>query len=169
MKYKPMPPIEMLREMFTLDAASGKLIRKLSSGGELAGSVAGGKTSAYPSVNVMRSLYLVHRVIYFMATGVDPIGFKVDHRNGDTSDRRPSNLRLATQSENGCHRVKMDSRNTSGHRGVYWSKKDNLWIARVYKSKKKVHCSYHKRLEDAAAAADAARAVYMGAFKGVAL
>lgn len=168
MKTKPMPPLDLLNRTFRIDD-EGRLIRLASIGGELAGSAAGALTAAgYLSVRVGEyGLYLVHRIIYFMVKGVDPGPARVDHEDGTTTNNRPGNLRLATQSQNGTHRMHLDSRNTSGHRNVSWQKKDRVWRVVLTANQKTVHSTSHRRLEDAVAAASAARTTHFGDFAGV--
>lgn len=59
----------------------------------------------------------------------DPLIY-VDHINGDTSDNRRRNLRLATNSQNQANRKKLPT-NTSGYRGVTWNKQSGKWQAQI--------------------------------------
>lgn len=68
---------------------------------------------------------LMHRVITSAPHGMD-----VDHINGNGLDNRRSNLRLATRSEN-MRNSRQSSANTSGFKGVGWSKRDNNWRASI--------------------------------------
>jgi hypothetical protein len=68
----------------------------------------------------------------------------IDHRNGNPADNRISNLRLATDSQNLCN-AKIRVNNTSGFKGVSWSKKERKWYAYITKDKKMIgigrfHC-----------------------------
>jgi hypothetical protein len=51
---------------------------------------------------------------------------EVDHENTIKNDDRWSNLREATRSKNGCN-IGMRKNNTSGHKGVSWSKRHKKW------------------------------------------
>jgi hypothetical protein len=54
----------------------------------------------------------------------------VDHINGDKLDNRRENLRVCTAGENSRNQ-KINKRNTSGFKGVCFSKAGNKWMARI--------------------------------------
>lgn len=62
----------------------------------------------------------------------------VDHVNHDGLDNRISNLRIVDKSTNQINRAKLNSNNTSGARGIYYNKRDNKWIAAIYRNNKKI-------------------------------
>jgi hypothetical protein len=62
--------------------------------------------------------------------GYIPDGFNLDHINGNKTDNRLCNLRLATNSQNQQNRPAPQN-NTSGYRGVTWHKSANKWMARI--------------------------------------
>lgn len=70
-----------------------------------------------------------HRLAWLFVTGSWPDG-QIDHVNRDRGDNRFCNLRLATNSQNqaNCWR---SSSNSSGFKGVSWSKKDRKWRAQI--------------------------------------
>ena len=53
---------------------------------------------------------------------------EIDHRNRDKTDNRACNLRWVTSSENKQNKGSMIT-NTSGIKGLSFSKRDNLWCA----------------------------------------
>ncbi len=63
-------------------------------------------------------------------------GEKCDHKNGNTLDNRRSNLRLATHSQN-QHNKGLQSNNTSGYKGVTFSKTHKKWRANIQIDNKK--------------------------------
>lgn len=61
-----------------------------------------------------------------------PQGIEVDHINHNPLDNRRSNLRLATQLENGRNKSKSHSRpSTSQYKGVSWQKQRSRWRAQI--------------------------------------
>jgi hypothetical protein len=72
---------------------------------------------------------LKHRVIWKLMTGNDPKD-QIDHINGDRTDYRFSNLREATHAQN-LYNIGRNKRNTSGYKGVYWTKVNRNFVARI--------------------------------------
>lgn len=167
MKYKSMPPIELLQSMFELDAERGVLIRKRTHTNHKAGEVCGTvMNSGHLQTHVDGKRYLVHRIIYFMATGVDPLDNVVDHKDGNPANNSINNLRLATKAENSRHKVKLCSTNVSGHRNVSWSNTWNCWIVSLTVSGNRIQ----KHFSDLVSAVNEAvrlRKVHYGEFAGV--
>lgn len=98
---------------------------------------------------------LVHRLIA-EAFLPDFDSRSVDHINGDQSDNRPVNLRMATESQNRrAFRTKQKGC-TSKYRGVSWQKKMQKWAAQVTKCGKNTHIGLFDVEEDAAKAWDSA-------------
>jgi hypothetical protein len=64
-------------------------------------------------------------------TGEWPLG-EIDHANRVRSDNRWENIRDAHQGGNKFNRS-MSSRNTSGYKGVVWSKTRQKWLAQIRK------------------------------------
>ena len=71
-----------------------------------------------------------------------------DHVNHDTLDNRDENLRICTPSENLCNKG-ITQRNTSGFKGVYWSKQKGKWHARIGLNGKKINLGFFSNPEDA--------------------
>lgn len=140
------------------EPGTGLFVRRFSAGRFKAGSVAGARTPAgYISIGVNGSLYLAHRLAWFVSCGTWPAEC-LDHINGDRSDNRLCNLREATPAENQQNRKKQrtTSDTSSIHIGVTWYVPLRKWQARISVNGKAIHLGYF-RLED-----DAARA-YQGA------
>lgn len=88
------------------------------------------------SRNNIRHTYLMHREIMDV-----PKGMEIDHIDGNTLNNQCSNLRICSKFEN-ARNVRLTSKNTSGHKGVCWSKHNNRWHARVICNNHTYHLGY---------------------------
>ena len=94
-----------------------------------------------------KGLYM-HRLIMGQ-----PLGLEVDHIDRDGLNNRRDNLRLATHMQNQVNcRVRVD--NTSGYRGVHWSKRAKKWMAQTEHLGKSTHFGCFDNPIDAARAYD---------------
>jgi hypothetical protein len=108
---------------------------------------AGGmKDKLYAIAQVDGQKVYMHRLI---------MGFpeEVDHRNRKTLDNRRNNLRVCTHRENLLN-AKLRSDNTSGYRGVSWSKVMNKWKAHIQSHGHQTTIGYYESKESAARAYD---------------
>lgn len=87
---------------------------------------------------------LMHRVILNA-----PQGLQVDHIDGDGLNNQKANLRLVTQSQNGCNRDKA-RKNKTGYKGVFPS--GNGFRARIGLDYKKVDVGSFNTAREAAIA-----------------
>lgn len=120
------------------------------------GAPAGGIDCAgYVVIGINGKTYYGHRLAWFYVHGEWPK--QIDHRNGDRSDNRWSNLRAATHQQNILN-AKKARNNTSGYKGVSWHKAAGKWSAYITLDGKKKHLGLHPTSE-------AAHAAYMAAAK----
>lgn len=75
-------------------------------------------------------------------------GEEPDHINGRTYDNRKENLRESIHEQN-MKNCKMYKNNTSGHKGVYYSKREGKWKATINIDKKQTHLGTFSNYEDA--------------------
>ena len=106
--------------------------------------------------------HMEHRVAWFLFYGEWPNG-QIDHINGNKSDNRISNLRLATSSENLCNRPRPRN-NRSGRKGVSWIKRYAKWQATIRFQGRNINLGRFDCKEKAAAAYNRAALQYHGKF-----
>jgi hypothetical protein len=115
---------------------------------------------AYRHIRVGRKrqkLYM-HRVVY----GPDSRQ-QIDHINHDGLDNRRANLRGCSPAEN-QRNMRIPAHNTSGFKGVCWSKKHGKWKAEIRWSGKRKHIGLFDCAEDAHEAYCVASEKYHGEF-----
>ena len=94
--------------------------------GDVAGTI---NWKGYLVVGLENARFRLHRLAFLYMTGEHPSD-QVDHINGDKSDNRWLNLRIASNSQNHMN-VGLQSNNTSGEKGVVFHKPSGKWVARV--------------------------------------
>lgn len=119
-----------------------------------------GQRSGRKVKGVARETILLHRFIL----GDVPKGMDVDHINGNRLDNRRCNLRAATRPQNAVNRVRTDSRNTSGYRGVTYNKPWGKWVAQLRHKTGSRHLGGFNTPEEAARAYDEAARRLFGEF-----
>jgi hypothetical protein len=155
---------EVIRELLAYDPETGIFTRRVKRNKWPVGSVTGrAHNCGYFQIDVLGKRFLAHRLAWAYVHGVWPT-HQIDHINGNRSDNRISNLREATPEENGANRTTLDSRNTSGVRGVYWARRDKRWRAQICLSGKRMYLGNYHSKADAAAAYNAAAIKLFGKF-----
>lgn len=148
---------ELLKTFLDYNPETGLLTWKVRNSKRIhIGDIAGCKsTDGRILIGIKGRLYKAHRVAWALQTGEWP-KHMIDHINNDPSDNRWKNLRPATKSQNQMN-VKRIKSNTSGHKGVTWSKASQKWRASIKANGKQFHLGVFEQIEDAVRAyADAA-------------
>lgn len=166
-KYRcELPSRERLRELF--DYRDGWLYFKVNL-------VAGGKyifigeKAGYSTANGRVALridgyaFLVHRLVWAWHFGQTPVDMDVHHINGDRSDNRIENLRLASHS-NTMASAGLSKSNTSGLKGVSFSSERAKWVAQITVNYQHMALGRFDTKEEAHAAYCAAADKYFGEF-----
>ena len=140
---------EELREIMDYNQETGVLTWKVKTSkrikvGKEAGTING---TGYRVVCVYGVLYQAHRLVWYYVYGTQPEVF-IDHVNGCRSDNRIVNLREATASQNGRNTGKR-SNNTSGFKGVSYSKDCGKYQASVSENGKSKFLGYFHTPENA--------------------
>lgn len=110
------------------------------------------------TVSRKKSHIWMHRAVIDTPPGMD-----TDHINGNRLDNRKCNLRACSASENMRNRPKQTN-NTSGYKGVFWSKPAQKWRAQIVVNKKAMHLGLFVDPKDAYEAYKAAAEKYFGEF-----
>lgn len=110
MRWKPLPPIDVVKQRVIYDSESGVAISSFTN-----------KPINYTVLISPYGRFLVSRLVWLLVNGQDPGDMLIDHINGEPTDNRSSNLRLVTFEQN-AQNTRLYSNNTSGHKGVYPTK-----------------------------------------------
>lgn len=179
---KDLPSPETLRKLLRYDAATGKLFwlhrtPDMFDGGKysaeracLTWNAKHAGRQALSAINDLGYLYghvfkkkvRSHRAVWALVFGAWPDG-EIDHRNGDPQDNRLENLRVATPSQNSRNQ-RINSANTSGIKGVSFSRAQGKWVARLRIDGGKLWSKEFTTKEDASLAIAAARVKFHGDF-----
>lgn len=141
---------ETLRDLLHYDPETGEFRWRNCSRPHLNGRIAGTlNTAGYRVIRVSGELHYGHRLARLYQTGAWPV-VEVDHRDLDKSNNRWGNLRDATHEENSTNEGLRNS-NSSGHKGVYFNKRQQQWHASITVSGRSIHLGYFDDIEIAAA------------------
>jgi len=110
------------------------------------------------------TLLLMHRVIAERISGrALSTSDKIDHANGNRRDNRRLNLRVCSHSQNLANRGKQTN-NTSGYKGVFWSKNNKNWFAQIGFANRDIRIGTFDNPKDAARAYDEKARELFGGF-----
>lgn len=156
--------IAAARDFLRLDAESGRLFwKKKPNRSIVVGSEAGtARPDGYRIISINRQRFLAHRLVWALLHDEQPPD-EIDHIDGDPSNNRPSNLRAASHAQNIANQ-KSNRRNTSGIRGVYFSRARGRWVAQITASGDKKYIGIFSSISDAQAAYNSAAERKFGEF-----
>ncbi len=157
MKAKPLPSLKYLNECFELDSTCpsglrwkvrptthfetcrGWGVHKAQYSGKAAGTLLNipHRDQQYFRIKISDILYLAHRIVYSLHHNIKlSTEIEIDHEDGNGLNNIPTNLRLATCSEN-QYNVKLQRNNSSGSKGVIYTKKGGTWFGQIEHSGKR--------------------------------
>lgn len=141
---------ERLKELFNY-REDGFLIRRTNEGqrgrvGDLVGCL---DNTGYLTVGVDEHKYLVHRLIWFWHHGYLPENL-LDHKDRIKINNWIDNLREVGHQCN-IRNIDNPKTNTSGVKGVIWSKANNKWMAFININKKQYYLGYFIEFDEAVA------------------
>ena len=140
MKKRPRLTRARLRELLDYNKKTGEFRwRKRSSRGVRRDLSAGHASSQQGRrfITIDQRLYAAHQLAWFYVTGRwgKP---SIDHRDGDASNNRWTNLRRAARWQNNANRCR-PRHNTSGHKGVSLCRESGKWHAKIGRNGKRIH------------------------------
>jgi HNH endonuclease len=154
------PTREDVLRVLDYDASTGTLSWKVSN--KVAGTLSTHRGRRYRRIKIKKRIYMVHQLIWLLETGQWP-DRDVDHIDGDGTNNRISNLRLASRRENMGNQVRHRD-NNSGCKGVSWHKGAGKWQAGIGHNNRRIHLGLFDNLNDARRAYAEAANRYFGAF-----
>lgn len=158
---------ERLKERVSYNPETGIFVwRETFSGtcreGWPAGRPSTGRAAGYLRITIDAREYKAHRLAWLWMTGEWPAK-QIDHRNGDGSDNRWSNLRACSQSQNkGNSKVYKNSK--TGIKGVSLHSATGKWHAVIQVNKKSIYLGRFTEIDDAVEAYRQASEKYFGEF-----
>jgi hypothetical protein len=134
---------EELKKLFRYDETTGKLYNRIHRSPTARKDMeAGTLDREYRIVRIDGVPYKIHRIIWKMEIGTDPIE-ELDHINHKRSDNRMENLREVTRQEQ-CKNRSISSANTSGTTGVSWHNATKKWQAQIKVDGKHIYLGLFK-------------------------
>lgn len=169
---KPLPDLGLLRQTYRYDPETGELWfrdelphmplkMRVRYSGTIAGDTQSKRRCCHLTYNGVSYRLKGYRIAWALFHGQDPYPLEIDHIDGNPSNDRIANLRLATPSENRKNSI-VSKPTRTGVRGVYPSK--GGYMALIKHHKKKVYLGYFKNIEAADQAYKTAAAALHGPF-----
>lgn len=162
-RMKGAPPLtwQRLKEVIDYDPLTGLFTWRISRKGCTAGKPAGCQFGRYRYIGIDGRRYRANRLAFFWMHGEWPDG-DVDHRRHSAGDAM-YNLRIASPSQNQANSGRPKN-NTSGFKGVGWSRAARKWRAFITVNHKQRHLGLFETKTDAAIAYNKAALVFFGSF-----
>lgn len=148
-----------LKELLHYDPETGIFTRLRGKG---KGTIAGTLHHGYIEIRAGGPIYGAHRLAWLYVHGELPEN-EIDHRDGNRSNNRISNLREATRQDNNINR-KRPKHNASGIKGVFLEKRYGTWTAQITHNGNQMNLGSFKTKEEAAAVLTAKRIELHGEF-----
>lgn len=153
---------EELKRILHYDPNTGIFTRLSSKRSSLIGTQAGTFNHGYIQIRVGKKIYQAHRLAWLYIHGEWPDKV-IDHKDGNPSNNCIDNLRVCTLIQNQFNSRKPVI-NTSGVKGVYFSKSTGKWQASIRVNGKLKYLGVFADFNDAVVARQNAATKYHGEF-----
>lgn len=151
-----------LADYINYNPQTGEFTWARASGKKRPGDPAGTRNlKGYCQIQVAGTLYLAHRLAWFLTHGVWPT--QIDHINRDKMDNRLCNLRECSTAEN-QNNIPAQKNNATGVRYVTYDKRRDRYVVRITVRGAYAYCEQFRTLEEAAKAARVASQRIHGEF-----
>ena len=98
--HKKLPDLNYLLDKYLYDPITGKLSKKDEFGIDEGEQVGWKDNNGYWCVRVLKQVYKLHRIVFYMYHRRDPGKKVIDHIDGDKSNNQIFNLRACSNREN---------------------------------------------------------------------
>jgi hypothetical protein len=146
---------DQLKELLEYDPDTG-VLRNRANGR----SIGWRHSAGYRQCMIGKKKYFIHRLAWLYAHGHLPKE-QIDHINGDRSDNRICNLRIATQKQNSAN-MKIRSNNKVGFKGVSRINRSKPFFASIHVDGKTKYLGIFATAEEAHEAYLLAARMYFG-------
>lgn len=152
MKINPLPPKEILEANVEYNSEAGVFTAKTGGrAGWKIGEPIGTIDRGYLRIRLNGKYHAAHRIAWLLVYGSLSENDQIDHIDGNRSNNKILNLRLATHGQN-CRNIKIPKHNRSGIKGVHWSNHSKKWRAQIRLNGKRIFLGEYTNKEDAHAA-----------------
>lgn len=117
------------------------------------------KATGYRLVGFKGERFTAHRIVWFIFKGQPDVTKVIDHNNKIRDDNRIENLSMTDKSGNAKNQ-KIRSDNKSGHTGIHWCKRDEVFVAQVVSNGVNRKLGTFKNIDDAIAARNEANKIF---------
>jgi HNH endonuclease len=133
---------QRLKELLRYDPETGEFWWMVAAAQRISsGDKAGHKNvRGYIDIRIDGIKYRAPRLAFLYMTGKFP-DKEADHKDGDRSNNRWTNLREATSGDNKANTM-LRSDNTSGLKGVHWNRRDCNWRAQICANGRRIFLGY---------------------------
>jgi len=140
---KPLPPVELLRELFDYNPETGVLTNRVTRSNRPVGSRAGTRRpDGYWLIGINKRMYLLHRVVWKHYFGTEP-SFFLDHKDRNPENNSISNLRATDYSGNAANSTREGKRLAGAYkRGKRWAARSKRLHHGMFDTEEEAHRAY---------------------------